>query len=167
MLELIILSVFPAAMAIAAASDLFSMKISNRICIIFACTFVLMAFALGMEPWSILMHTAAGLAMLVLGFGMFAFGWIGGGDAKLFAATAAWVGWAHLIEYALWISLVGGALTLMFILMRTLPLPFGLDRMEWANRLHSAAHGIPYGIALSIAGLLVYPSTPWFNLVMS
>jgi prepilin peptidase CpaA len=167
MSELLLLSIFPAAMALAAASDLFSMTISNRICIGFAAAFFLMAIWCGMEPWSILMHTTAGLGMLALGFGLFAMGWIGGGDAKLFAATAVWLGWSHLFEYAVWASFAGGALTILLVLARGVPLPARLEETSWAKRLHDAGRGVPYGIALAIAGIMVYPSTAWFGLVVN
>lgn len=166
MFDLILLSVFPAAMALAAASDLFSMTISNRICIGLAAAFFAMALWNGMEPWSILMHASAGFAVLVLGFGLFAMGWLGGGDAKLLAATATWLGWSALVEYALVASLLGGVLTLGLLGMRAMPLPQQLAGLAWASRLHNAGNGVPYGIALAVAGLVVYPSTIWFSLIL-
>jgi prepilin peptidase CpaA len=119
-----------------------------------------------MEPWSILMHTTAGFAMLVVGFGLFAMGWIGGGDAKLFAATAIWLGWGYLVEYAVVASLIGGVLTMGLLGIRAVPLPQQLAGLAWASRLHNAGHGVPYGIALAVAGLVVYPSTVWFSLIL-
>lgn len=166
MFDLILLSIFPAAMVLAATSDLFSMTISNRISVGFAAAFLVVAIWSGMAPSSILMHVSAGFGMLVLGFGLFALGWIGGGDAKLFAATAIWLGWSHLFEYALWASLAGGALTIALLSLRAVPLPERFAETVWLKRLHQAGHGVPYGIALAIAGLAVYPSTPWFSLVV-
>ncbi len=56
--------------------------------------------------------------MLVIRIAFFAKGWIGGGDAKLSAATALWLGNDHLFEYALLASVFGGVLTLVFLLGR-------------------------------------------------
>ena len=50
-------------------------------------------------------------------------GWIGGGDAKLAAATALWFGFDFLLDYLVYASLFGGVLTLVLIQFRRLPLP--------------------------------------------
>jgi prepilin peptidase CpaA len=42
-----------------------------------------------------------------------------------------------------------------------LPLPVTLISHDWVARLHSPKEGVPYGIALAAAGLLVYPDTPF------
>ena len=97
--------------------------------------------------------------MLVLTFGMFARGWIGGGDAKLAAATAIWLGFDHVGDYALSASVLGGLLTLLIIGMRKWPLPAVLMAHQWVARLHEPSTGIPYGVALASAGLLSYPET--------
>ena len=92
-------------------------------------------------------------------FAMFSFGWIGGGDAKLAAATALWIGYDNLLEYGLYASLLGGALTFVLVVVRRWPLPATLMRAPWITRLHDEKSGIPYGIALAAAGALVFPQT--------
>ena len=159
MLEAATLLFFPALMVFAAISDLLTMTISNRISIALAILFVAMAFARGLPATEILWHLACGAAMLVVAFGMFARGWIGGGDAKLAAATAIWLGFDHLGDYALSASALGGLLTVSIILLRKWPLPGVLLARQWATRLHEPGTGIPYGIALASAGLLLYPET--------
>ena len=54
-------------------------------------------------------HAGAGALVLVIAFACFAFGWIGGGDAKLAAAAALWFGFDHLLDYLVYASLFGGA----------------------------------------------------------
>ena len=49
-------------------------------------------------------------------FAMFALGWIGGGDAKLAAAIALWLGWGALLDYSLSAAIYGGALTIVILL---------------------------------------------------
>ena len=93
--------------------------------------------------------------------GLFARGIIGGGDAKLAAATALWLGFDHLLPYLLYASLLGGALSVGLIWFRMAPLPDWLARHDWAQRLHGKDAGVPYGIALAAAALAVYPQTPW------
>jgi len=94
---------------------------------------------------------------------LFACGWIGGGDAKLAAAAVLWIGFAHLAEYLLYASLLGGALTLLLLQFRALPLPRMLVGRQWAERLHRRGGGVPYGIALAAAALVIYPQTEWMT----
>ncbi len=163
--QAITLVLLPAMMAFAAWSDLFTMTIANRISLILVVGFVLLSIMIGMSATDMLMHVAAGAAVLVVGFVFFSLGWIGGGDAKLAAVTALWLGFAHLFEYLIYSSLFGGALTLALIQFRLLPLPAVLASREWIERLHHRGGGVPYGIALAAAALVVYPHTEWMSSV--
>ncbi len=155
------LLLFPALMAFAASSDLFTMTISNRLSLALAAGFCLLAIVTGMTLPVFGLHVAAGALVLVVSFGFFAMGWIGGGDAKLAAATALWFGFAYLLDYVTYASLFGGVLTLVLIQFRKLPLPAVLARQKWIMRLHETGGGVPYGIALAAAALMVYPKTGW------
>lgn len=157
------LVLFPALMAFAASSDFLTMKIPNQVSLVLVAGFCALAFFTGMSLTDFGWHFAAGLTVLAIAFTFFAFGWIGGGDAKLAAATGLWFGFAHLIDYALYASLLGGALTLLLINARKWPLPSPLARQSWALRLHDSQGGIPYGIALAAAALIVYPHTIWMS----
>jgi len=154
-----LLFVFPAAMAYAAASDLVSMTISNRLCLVLLATFALCVATLGLSWPQIGWHMAAGGLVLVICFGMFAAGWIGGGDAKLAAVTALWFGFDHLTLYLTLAGLAGGVLTLGMLQFRSMPLPQMAAGWSWARRLHSPKEGVPYGIALAFAALLVLPES--------
>jgi prepilin peptidase CpaA len=155
------LLMFPALMAFAASSDLFTMTISNRLSLALAACFALLAIIIGMSLSDIGLHLAAAAVVLVVAFGFFSQGWIGGGDAKLAAATALWFGFGHLLDYMIYASLFGGVLTLIIIQFRKLPLPTVLARQKWIMRLHESGGGVPYGIALAAAALMVYPKTGW------
>jgi len=157
------LLLFPTLMAFAASSDLLTMTISNRVSLILAGSFFVLAIWSGMPLGQIGMHVAAGLAVLVVTFTFFARGWIGGGDAKLAAATALWLGFDQLLNYLTIASLLGGVLTLLIMRFRLMPLPAMLAEQEWAKRLHRMDAGVPYGIALAIAALVVYSDTPWMK----
>src|SRR3954470_21445089 len=111
---------FPALMAFAASSDLLTMTISNRISLALIAGFFLLAIASGIGVEAIGYHMAAGAMVLLLAFMCYARGWIGGGDAKLAAATALWFGFEYLYDYLLWASLLGGVLTLAIIRFRAL-----------------------------------------------
>jgi prepilin peptidase CpaA len=159
LLVLLTLVLFPALMAFSASSDLFSMKISNRVSIALATAYPVLAFGLGVPLPTIATNLACGFVVLLLTFTMFSRGWIGGGDAKLAAATAPWLGWALMLDYSLLTSVLGGVLTLGIILSRRTPLPNWAARLDWVARLHHPDNGVPYGIALAAAGLALYPST--------
>jgi prepilin peptidase CpaA len=161
--DAILLLLFPALMAFAASSDLVSMTISNWVSLALAVGFALMAVVVGMPFNDVMMHLLAGFCVLGASFVFFARGGIGGGDAKLAAATALWFGFDQLLPYLLYASLLGGVLTLVILRFRVLPLPGLLARQPWALRLHDKTAGVPYGIALALAALLVYPSTPWMQ----
>jgi prepilin peptidase CpaA len=163
--EAITLMLFPATMAFAASSDLFTMTIANRISLILFAGFVLLAVMTGMSATDMLLHVTAGAAVLVVAFVLFSCGWIGGGDAKLAAVTALWLGFGHLFDYLIYASIFGGALTLALIQFRLLPLPPLLAGREWIERLHERGGGVPYGIALAAAALVVYPHTEWMSAV--
>lgn len=164
-LDLARLLLFPALMAFAAASDLLTMTISNRVSMALAAGFLLLALCSGMGATEILMHIGAGAAVLVVAFGCFAMGWIGGGDAKVAAAAALWFGFAQLMNYLLYASIFGGALTLLLLQLREWPLPYVLNGQAWLLRLHAKESGIPYGIALAIGALMIYPQTDWVKAV--
>ncbi len=162
-LQLLVLGLFPAAMAFAAASDLVSMTISNRVSLALMAGFFLVAWLTGMDWSDIGRHLLAGAVVLVVAFVFFTRGWIGGGDAKLAAATALWLGFSHLLEYLLIASIAGGVITLVLLQLRRLPMPAVLARQKWIARLHHFETGIPYGIALAVAGLMVYPDTAYMR----
>jgi prepilin peptidase CpaA len=155
------LLLFPALMAFAASSDLLTMTISNRLSLALAAGFFVLTLVTGMSLAAIGMHLAAAALVLTVSFGFYSQGWIGGGDAKLAAATALWFGFGFLMDYLIYASLFGGALTLLLIQFRKLPLPAFLARQEWLLRLHDKAGGVPYGIALAASALMVYPETAW------
>ena len=159
------LMLFPTIMAFAAASDLLTMTISNRVPIILAAGFAALALTSGMPAAEILSHAGAAALVLVVSFGFFVRGWIGGGDAKLAAATALWFGFSYLLSYLVFASLFGGALTLLLLRFRLAPLPGLLAGQSWIQRLHQPDGHVPYGIALAAGALAVYPDTPWLKAI--
>jgi prepilin peptidase CpaA len=164
-LDIARLLLFPALMAFAAASDLFTMTISNKVSLALAAGFLGLALASGMEPYDILSHLGAGATVLAVAFACFAMGWVGGGDAKIAAAAALWFGFGHLLDYLVYASIFGGALTLLLLQFRQWPLPYPFAGQAWLLKLHAKESGIPYGIALAIGALMIYPETEWIKAV--
>src|SRR5258705_7383797 len=142
------LMLFPALMAFAACSDLLTMTISNRVSIILTTGFFALALGSGMSASDILFHVAASGTVLLVAFGLFTQGWIGGGDAKLAASTALWLGFAHLLPYLIYPSLFGGALALLPLQFFLAPLPALLAKPAWGHTLHPKKGGGPLGTAL-------------------
>ncbi len=159
MTQSLVLLLFPLLMAYAAASDLLSMTISNRVSLLLLAAFATVAILTGLPAAALAQHVGAGALVLTVTFAMFAAGWIGGGDAKLAAVTALWLGWDHLLDYGIFASLFGGALTLALLQFRSYPLPRFTSGLPWLLKLHHPKTGVPYGIALAAAGLAVYPDS--------
>ena len=156
---------FPFAMALAASSDLLTMRISNRLVLVLVAGFFIIALAVNLPLQQVAMHVTAALAALAVGFALFALRWIGGGDAKLAAATTLWLGFGLTLPYLLYAALLGGVLTLALLALRGLPLTPLLARWQWLERLHNKKSGIPYGIALAAAGLLTYSNSTIYQLL--
>ena len=154
---------FPMAMALAASSDLLTMRISNKLVLFLVVSFCVVAMAINLPMQQFALHVACALVVLAVGFTLFAFRWIGGGDAKLAAATTLWLGFGLTVPYLIYAGLLGGVLTLMILALRNLPLTPFLARFRWLERLHDRKSGVPYGIALALAGMLVYTNSTIFE----
>lgn len=161
MFDYALLMAFPALLAFGGAYDLLTMTIPNRVSIALVALFVPVALIVGLSGTEILMHVAAGLAVLAAGIVLFAFGGFGGGDAKLIAAAALWIGAAHVTTFLVYITLFGGLLAVAILYFRRMPVA-GPYAPGWAVKLHSGVTGIPYGLAIAAAALVVFPKTPLF-----
>lgn len=164
--DIFLLGVFPGLLALAAGYDLVSYTIPNRLSLAIALAFIVFGMAVGLPLAQWGAHLAAFAIALVLGFSLFAVRLIGGGDAKLFAATGLWFGLSDLLPYGLIAALCGGGLALALLSVRRLPMPAQLGGYRWVMRLHDKAAGIPYGVALAAGALLLLPEAQIFRLLM-
>jgi prepilin peptidase CpaA len=155
--ELLVWIVLPVLLASAAGWDIASFTIPNFLQLALIASFCVFILASGMAPAAIGGHLLAGFLGLVVGFTLFALGYIGGGDAKLFACVVLWLGFPNLLDYAVVASVMGGLLTLAIIGLRQMPLPVSLAGQAWILRLHDAQGGIPYGVALAAGAFLILP----------
>ncbi|SDR17886.1 prepilin peptidase [Pseudovibrio sp. Tun.PSC04-5.I4] len=160
-----LLVVFPLLLAIAAFFDLFTMTIPNKLNLAVVMSFVALAFLIQMPVEQVAMSFALGFGVMIAGFGLFALGVMGGGDVKFFAAISLWLGLSmHTVEFVLLTSIYGGVLTLVILALRRIPyLPQFMHGQEWILKLHDRKTGVPYGIAIAIAGIQIYPKTLWFT----
>ena len=148
---------FPALMAMSASLDLLTMTIPNRIPVALVLGYFMLAAMSGMPPQLIVFDLSCGLSVLLVTFLMFSLRWIGGGDAKLAAAIAVWMGWSSIFSYGASAAICGGFITLGILAARARPLPAILARQDWLARLHDSKTGVPYGVALAAAGMIEYP----------
>ncbi len=166
---ILLVAILPALLVVAAVFGLISFTIPNIVPAAIGIAFVAFLAAMAMSGHALSLnetglHVLAGFLGLAAGMALFAFGWVGGGDAKLFAVVALWLGWDALYEYTVISSLLGGALTIGLLLFRRIPLPAFLARRPWLAALADHRSGVPYGIALSLAALMVLPETELFRL---
>jgi prepilin peptidase CpaA len=161
--EFLVFVLVPAVLIAAAGWDLASFTIPNFLQAALLAGFAIFAVASHM-PFAVLgWHVLAAGIGLAAGFALFAFGFAGGGDAKLFACVALWFGIPDLVSYALIASVFGGVLTLCLLGFRQLPLPHFFARHAWLLRLHDQKAGIPYGVALASGAFAVLPYTDVFR----
>ncbi|MGH6828873.1 MAG: A24 family peptidase [Rhizomicrobium sp.] len=155
----LVIAVLPAMLALAAGFDLASFTIPNFLTLALVALFAPLGLALAMPLSAVSWHLLAGGVGLAAGLALFALGYIGGGDAKLFAAISLWLGWHDWLSFVLAASLLGGALAILLISVRQVPLPSALIRCNWILRLYDKDAGIPYGVALAAGALLILPHT--------
>ena len=155
--QFLLLMAMPALLAAAAVWDLTSFTIPNYLSLALVVLFGVFALTTGFSAANAGLHLLACLIALVIGFTMFALNYIGGGDAKLFAGVALWLGLHDLVVYALIATMLGGVLTLTLLAIRQLPLPAGLARQGWILKLHDSRSGIPYGVALAAGFFAILP----------
>jgi prepilin peptidase CpaA len=147
---------FPALVVFAGCYDLLARTISNRLCGLIALAFLAVAAWIGMDAAEIARHVSCAAVMLAAGFALFAAGWIGGGDAKLFAAAALWFGWGEIADYTAVSAIIGGGLALGVVGLRV-----AAHASPLAALLPAPRNELPYGVALALATLVVYPQGQW------
>ncbi len=159
-LRILALAPFPLALILAALRDLTSYTIPNRISLALLVAFVPLALFAGVSLPVIGLSVLVGAVMLAAGVGMYAMRWIGGGDAKVFAVSALWLGWPSVMPFALWTALAGGGLAVILMCGRRLGHPVVGRGPVWIGRLLTPGGDVPYGLAICFGALMAYPGSP-------
>jgi prepilin peptidase CpaA len=158
---LILLVAFPVLVIVAALKDATSYLIPNWISLALVAAFAPAAITawVAQVPLSVLaVCVGVGFAALLAGMAMFAFGWIGGGDAKLMAASALWLGLGGLAPFLLWTTISGGGLAMLLLVARRHGAQFvGPNAPAWFSRLFSREADVPYGVAIAFGALMGFP----------
>ncbi len=162
-IQTLLMLIFPVLVVVAALRDATSYTIPNWISLALVAAFPLAALAVG-TPWPLIgVDLGIGVAALVLGIIMFALGWIGGGDAKLFAAAALWLGLPAAPTYLAVVGVAGGALAVGLLALRSAYVqPFMPTAPAWFARLVKPGENVPYGVAIAIGALAAFPGSSLF-----
>lgn len=151
------LGVFPVLMLAAALCDIATLTIPNRLSIALTPAFFLAAWLAGLSTEAVAWHAATGAAALAIAAGGFALGLMGGGDAKLLAVAALWLGPTGALPLLTWTALAGGGLAAVLLLGRRLPQAATAGAPAWAGRLLQPRGGVPYGVAIAAGALIALP----------
>jgi prepilin peptidase CpaA len=151
-------SICVACICYAMASDFRSLFIPNWIIVVLVSAFAIFA-AVRMEPWAILGHVAVAAVVLLFYLAFFLAGWVAGGDVKLIAATALWMGPAKVSLFVLLTALLGALLALALLLVRRYGdlvsrAPLGGTWLLRRVRDLAEQSQCPYGVAIGGAALL-------------
>lgn len=159
-------ALLPLLVVAAATSDFLTLRIPNWLNAVIVLAFFPMAIATGMPLDAMLWHTLAAVIVLVVGFGLFSSGIIGGGDAKLLAAVALWLGWTTLTPFIVFTSLAGGVLALAVNLWSVAGVErdASTDGQSWMRRWISTKMKLPYGMAIAAGAILAFPGSWWMSL---
>jgi prepilin peptidase CpaA len=126
--------------------------IPNLLNLIVLLLYLVALFFLPLNPLMGLM--TAGL-VLAVGLGLFALGFMGGGDVKLLTVLALWTGWSSATANLFFLTgIIGGLLVVVILLMRAIVTPL-LFRTRTPPRLLTRKQPIPYGLAIAPAFLVL------------
>jgi prepilin peptidase CpaA len=144
--------VFAALLAAAAVNDVLRLRIPNVIPLLLVAGFVL-EVGLGLVA-SPLDHLLAMVIVLAILLPVFAFDMLGGGDVKLLAAAALWLGLANVPLLLICVGILGGLFTAFW-----LPLRWLVARLLPSQRLPASLQlkaALPYGVPISVVALLLH-----------
>ncbi len=157
---LLVACAFPTLVVWAALRDATTLTIPNRLTLLTAAAFAPAALFAHLPPAAWAFALATGGAALLAGMIMFVFGWVGGGDAKMFAACGLWLGASAAAPFLLWTAVAGGVLAGALVLgRRAAELAPGFGPL-WAQRLLTRGEGVPYGVAIAAGALAAFPHSP-------
>ena len=143
---------FGAVMILASITDMCSRRIGNPLIVVLLVGYLALAIPAGLSWTAMLMALLAGVSVFCLGLWCFSRGWLGGGDVKLAAVAALWLGAPLVVPLIVYMTAIGAVLTVILLIRekyRAPPVPMPGE--------------LPYGPAIAMAGLLLLPHSPWFT----
>ncbi len=149
------LVLFAAALVWGATSDLLWLRIPNWVVVTIAALYPIYVMSTAQPvAWQGAL-VVAGL-VFAIGFALYSFRLLGGGDVKLLAAVALWAGPVQITAFMISTAIIGGLLAIV----ATTPLRLLLPYMAAATRVDVDMRQlvklqIPYGVAIAAGGLIV------------
>ena len=137
-----LLAALAIALMFAALTDLQRRQIDNWLNAGIALSAPLFWLASGQTWVDVSFHIAIALVIFTLLAVLFAFGAMGGGDVKLLTALALWIDPVSFVKLLVIMSVLGGLLTLV------------MAGLHFARK-RKGRIAVPYGIAISFAGIWV------------
>ena len=159
--------VFPLLVTIAGAADVASRRIPNWLTGVTAACFLPFALATGLPLALIWIHVTTASVLLLFGYALFAFGMLGGGDAKMIAVSGLWLGFPCSLLFVLFSALAGGALALAISIWFMSSLEGSIRSDRLAKLLSPLAPDVPYGFALAVGAILATPFSWWMRAAIS
>lgn len=142
-LHYVLLGALAIALLMAAFTDLRRRQIDNWLNAGIALAAPLFWWSSGLALWpDVAWQLGIALITFAICAGLFALRWMGGGDVKLLTALALWIAPAAFLKLVVIMALAGGVLTLLF-------------GMWHIARRQKGRLAIPYGVAISAAGLWI------------
>ncbi len=163
MIELLTMMLLPAMVVLAGVGDFLTMRIPNWLNVVIALSVFPMAWLAGMPFEVFQWHLVTGTLVLVASFGLFAGGVIGGGDAKLFAATALWMGWPQVVPFLIVTTLAGGVLAVVMKFWQAVRIEHEVKNAAWLKQVIRSNLDLPYGVAIAAGCVATYPQTWWMQ----
>ena len=157
------LMLFPLVMILAGAGDVMTRRIPNSLIIGTAALFLPAALVTGMPLWIMSLHVATAAVLLLFGFGLFSFGVIGGGDAKMMAAAGLWLGFPCSILFVTFSALAGGILAAAIGLWFLVTMEGGIHSAWFDKAVAPLKPSVPYGFALAAGAILATPFSWWMR----
>ncbi|PZF78718.1 pilus assembly protein CpaA [Aestuariivirga litoralis] len=148
---------FPLIMVLAAARDVMTRRIPNRLVILSVVAFFPLALIAGMPWWLVLVHGATAASLFVAGLVLFALGILGAGDGKLMAAAGLWLGFPASILFIGLTAISGALLAAAMALFVLLELEVSARSSAAGDAFRQLSPKVPYGFALAAGAILATP----------
>ncbi len=159
----ILISIFPLLFVMAGIGDFFTLRIPNWLNGLMVVLFFPVALIAGMPLDVMMWHVLAGLLVLAVGMLLFFTIRFGGGDAKMLAVGALWVGWSALLPFSIYTAFAGGALALAVAAWIAAKHWYEVPISGLFNTVFSHEANVPYGIAIAAGGLMSFSESWWLT----
>ena len=156
-IDQVVLVLFAGLLLAAAAEDVRRLIIPNRYCLAIALLFPAQVLA-ATAPVDWLGALVLASVTLAAGIALFALNLTGGGDVKLFAAAALWVGPGLFRNFLLVTTLTGAGIALAMLTQRRLTRAAAVAKgpaREAPPAVDPGQRAMPYGLAIAAGGIHV------------